>query len=118
MIHDSDEKIIFIIVRNIFQLHHVHGGEQRGDHHHDPQLSSQEGAHSPHARVGEFMRNIVNHLPAKNKKMIYTNFNATLKASAFNLSKFYKKYQFACKELDNELFQYKCNITGKCFDSF
>ena len=53
MKHDSDEKMIFIILRNIFQLHHVHGGEQRGDHHHDPQLSSQTGGHSRDAELGE-----------------------------------------------------------------
>ena len=94
MKHDSDEKMIFIILRNIFQLHHVHGGEQRGDHHHDPQLSSQEGAYSSHARVGEYMRNIENHLPANNEKMSYSNSNATLQASALILSKCERKYHF------------------------
>ena len=39
--------------RNLLQLHHVHGGELRGDHHHGPQLSPQDGGHTQHARLGQ-----------------------------------------------------------------
>ena len=40
--------------RNLLQLHHVHGGQQCGDHHHDPQLPPQESTHSQeHARLGK-----------------------------------------------------------------
>ena len=40
------------IPRNLLQLHHVHGGQQCGDHHHDPQLPPQEGPHPQHAGLG------------------------------------------------------------------
>ena len=39
--------------RNLLQLHHVHGGELGGDHHHGPQLSSPDGGHTQHARLGQ-----------------------------------------------------------------
>ena len=39
--------------RNLLQLHHVHGGELRGDHHHDPQLPPPEAGHSSDAGLGE-----------------------------------------------------------------
>ena len=41
--------------RDLLQLHHVHGGEFRGNHHHDPQLSPQAGGHPHHAQLGEFI---------------------------------------------------------------
>ena len=44
-------------VRDLLQLHHVHGGELRGDDHHDPQLPPQAGGHPHHAHLGESMFN-------------------------------------------------------------
>ena len=42
-----------IFVRNLLQLHYVHGSELCGDHHHDPQLPPPEGSHPPHAGLGK-----------------------------------------------------------------
>ena len=43
--------------RDLLQLHHVHGGEFRGDDHHDPQLPPQAGGHPHYAHLGESMFN-------------------------------------------------------------
>ena len=39
-------------VRNLLQLHHVHGGEQRGDDHHGAQLPPPAQGDPRHARLG------------------------------------------------------------------
>jgi hypothetical protein len=59
-VHRSGIKIAdeVLVYRDLLQLHHVHGGEQRGDHHHDPQLSPQAGRHSRDACLGKPPHNI------------------------------------------------------------
>ena len=47
-----------VCCRNLLQLHHVHGGQLRGHHHHGPQLSPQVGGDPRDAGLGEA------HLPA------------------------------------------------------
>ena len=42
-----------VCCRNLLQLHHVHGGQLRGHHHHGPQLPPQAGGHPRDARLGE-----------------------------------------------------------------
>ena len=39
--------------RNIFQCHNVHGGQQRGDHHHGAQLPPQDGGDPRDAGLGQ-----------------------------------------------------------------
>ena len=46
------ESISVIVFRDLLQLHHVHGGQLRGDHHHGPQLSPQAQGDAQHARLG------------------------------------------------------------------
>ena len=41
-----------IVFRDLLQLHHVHGGELRGDHHHGPQLPPQAQGDTQHAGLG------------------------------------------------------------------
>ena len=54
--------------RNLLQLHHVHGGELRGDHHHDPQLPPPEAGHSSDAGLGEWQEfNKQDHRPTKTR---------------------------------------------------
>ena len=40
--------------RNLLHCHHVHGGLLVRDHHLDPQLSPQNGGHTPDAGLGEY----------------------------------------------------------------
>ena len=44
---------LILCCRNILQLHHVHGGQLSGDHHHGPQLPPQTGGHPRDAGLGE-----------------------------------------------------------------
>ena len=44
---------VCLIVRDLLQLHHVHGGQLCGDDHHGPQLSPQAGGHPRDAGLGE-----------------------------------------------------------------
>ena len=48
IVHQQDYK-----PRDLLQLHHVHGGQQCGHHHHDPQLPPQTIRHAPHALLGK-----------------------------------------------------------------
>lgn len=45
--------------RHLLQLHHVHGGQQCGDHHHDPQLPPQTIRHASHALLGKDRSNLI-----------------------------------------------------------
>ena len=49
----------FTHCRNLLQLHHVHGGQQRGHNHHDPQLSSPASRHTRDARLGQYYLNLI-----------------------------------------------------------
>ena len=42
-----------IVFRDLLQLHHVHGGQLCGHHHHGPQLPPQAGGDTRDAGVGE-----------------------------------------------------------------
>ena len=44
---------MFEFFRHLFQLHHVHGGFERGHHHHDSQLSSSTGWYTRDAQLGK-----------------------------------------------------------------
>ena len=49
---DLVSESIYSYVRNILQLHHVHGGEQCGHHHHGPELPPQAQGDPHHALLG------------------------------------------------------------------
>ena len=53
----SQQSCSLVVFRHILQLHHVHGGLERGHHHHDSQLSPSIGGHPWDAKLGELPTN-------------------------------------------------------------
>ena len=65
--------------RHILQLHHVHGGLERGDHHHDTELPPPLGRHSRDAKLGE----LTNLVKFHDFYLAYFMFDVVLCSGAF-----------------------------------